>query len=1316
MPTSDIFTGLNDTDILAMQQDTQSRLTDIFNNNPKEFVNPNSITQPQAPKGLYGTVNPGENINIDKTSLDYNNAAYDTLTKKTQSAYPDSFKQLPDILLPQSETRKYTGQDFGFDISRDNEDFYNGQQNAFAEMGKSVFTRLPLLTISKLGTGIGYLLGLANPANWGEKNYISSAADNSFAKFFEGMEDKVKNDWLPVYQSAAARNMGFFERAFKDSTFWTGDVTDAAAFMASAFVPGLGISKLGLGAKVAALAGMAEGEGLAASAEYLSQAGLKLARNVDVGLTTAVNTASESMFEAKQVRDDVYNQLMATGKYTDQEAKNVAGEKARNSFLSNIVALSASNLWESNMIFKALGKKEVEEGAAKLGASSLLEDYTEKTPATKFGKALNGKLGFYGKKASEGILAEGLWEENIQQAIQRYNENNTGKDNKDSFLGYVGGVLGQYAKQTKDALTGKDKENAMNIGIGGLIGILFGLPSSILSKEYSEHHGASKAAVDALNAARNNWLKIQDIYSVGPDGKVQTDYAKASAVLFTQSANTDQLNDTVKAKNPINREIAQKQLFASLVASHLNNGSFDKLIDQLNQMKNWKPEDLVKLGFDTDKTGASEKIEEYKRYADNIKELKEMIDKIKSSPGLDKGANQYRKNQLFQLGSTREALQTEAGKIGSRISQLEAKIGGSDVTDSFVNEINSLKLRIASQQATIEESTDSHKPLAEKKLNQYQTELNKLLKDNEETLKDVKADKDGFLHYRNNEKNNHPLTSELYDSIAKQATLRNAIEDVSDEFNKHLNDKAYSETKYKEDIDNFAEYIKKAQEQSNKKDAEQTDNEPEPTDNNQTQTNQTQTSQTTQPPAPVQTQTSTQTQVTPTSTTNTPVTDKQQKAKDLFDKYQADLNAATTQEQKDALKQQYIKDALALNSQGNTNTNTKETAKKAADIKNLIPKGNTINKDELSKIFGIISNAVKNGEITPEQEAQLTDILNNKKVVGTIFNTEEDLEDENSDITDEETNEDENPDTEVNQNELEENLPDETNQHIVVDNDFNPDTNNIDTTIIDESDVSALAFMTSNKTVTQEEQEDENGRYNNKLDEDPYKQFIQGYLRYLQQSGLPTEGLHGKIIKDNDSLPHSEDTKKTISSSKSYGSVLVMTDMDRNILHFDNDYNSSATPSEGSKPMVFPFTQQYWDSLKELRAQIGEKRTGISAEDFLKMYQNEKEQQELARQLNDQGKQVFVEIKGISQGVIRKANSPIKSSDVIKEEMNPVLYIPSSIDKFDPENPEATKFVLVGNKALLNGALYAQVIDSKSGYVSHVRLIPNLISDIPRTI
>ena len=71
------------------------------------------------------------------------------------------------------------------------------------------------------------------------------------AQVFEGLEDSVKNDWLNIYQEAADRNKGFFSRAFTDLNFWTEDVVDGAAFMASAFIPGMALTKLGAGTKLA---------------------------------------------------------------------------------------------------------------------------------------------------------------------------------------------------------------------------------------------------------------------------------------------------------------------------------------------------------------------------------------------------------------------------------------------------------------------------------------------------------------------------------------------------------------------------------------------------------------------------------------------------------------------------------------------------------------------------------------------------------------------------------------------------------------------------------------------------------------------------------------------------------------------------------------------------------------------------------------------------------------------------------------------------------------------------------------------------------
>ena len=264
----------------------------------------------------------------------------------------------------------------------------------------------------------------------------------------------------------------------------------------------------------------------------------------------------------------------------------------------------------------------------------------------------------------------------------------------------------------------------------------------------------------------------------------------------------------------------------------------------------------------------------------------------------------------------------------------------------------------------------------------------------------------------------------------------------------------------------------------------------------------------------------------------------------------------------------------------------------------------------------------------------------------------------------------------------------------------------------DRSSVSFIAYESSNKTVTQEEQEDEKG-YTGKLDEDPYKQFKQGYFRYLSENGIPDDGIHAKIVMDSNDLPHSEETKRYIDAGNPYGQVMIITNSERNPLYFDDNYNSTTEPGkDGFRPLIYSFDQQVWKDSEALRAMIGENRTGQSYQSFLNQYEVERTQQSLARELAKQGKETPIDINFISNGVLRNSKNAIKSSSVITPDFNYNLLIPSLREKFDPANPTKNKYVITGNQALVNGGLYAQVVD-KTGINSYIRLIPNIIGDSP---
>ena len=224
---------------------------------------------------------------------------------------------------------RYDQYGLGYRPDLDNEDIYANNMPWYKSGIVTFIPKLALQGIAKIGQGAGFLGGLAvggvdrifNPSKSFDLNLITEAGENGFSQLFNSMEDTVRKDWFGTYQEAEDRDKGFFSRMFTDGNFWSEDFVDGAAFLLSAFVPGMLISKLALGAKVLAAASKLEkfvsfGENavLGASkwgtkaARYLKNAE-RIKTGIDKTTITLLNTASESMFEAKGVRDNVIKQL-----------------------------------------------------------------------------------------------------------------------------------------------------------------------------------------------------------------------------------------------------------------------------------------------------------------------------------------------------------------------------------------------------------------------------------------------------------------------------------------------------------------------------------------------------------------------------------------------------------------------------------------------------------------------------------------------------------------------------------------------------------------------------------------------------------------------------------------------------------------------------------------------------------------------------------------------------------------------------------------------------------------------------------------------
>lgn len=791
----DIVTGLDNLNSELLARDTDRRLSDLMNDQPK--IDPNiKITGLDTLNPTYKAPELSEADKMMQRLMDI---------QKSIPHFQQGFGSKLTSENTEDKQNRFLDEDYGYRFGIDNEDFYASRKNTALNFGAKLLGRFALGTVAKLGQGIGYLGGMIDPTNWGH-NYIANVSDNAFAKMFEKLDTNVKDDWMPVYQAAINRDRGFWSRMFTDSTFWTNEVSDGAAFMASAFAPGAILSKIGLGAKVAMMAGRV-GEALEATeatenavlgaskwatkaANYLQNAE-KIKNGFDVGFSTLLNTASESMFEAHGVVDSVYKDAIAKG-VDPQKAREIANESGTNSFLSNMVALTASNLWEQKLIHGLLSKGEAAGAEAIKTEGNALEGTLKvKEPTTRWEKFWDSPAAKIGTAALKGAAIEGFYEENIQLAIQRKDEQ-LGRENAQlvldgysdfnkarrlkgmsyGLLDFTGDVLKQYFKQTGEAIAGNDKEAADNIGLGALMGIPFGMIEA--HNEHKENSAKAKLIVDAVNNAGQQLGRLNQFYrteEVTDDkgnktvkvmtdekGRPQVDMVKVLSLTNEQANNAQVLRDLNEIGDPQIRSAIRKQLFANYVAANIDAGRVEQVIKDLEKVGNATPTDQMKMGIDPSGDTKAQ-VQEYIKLARDLQDLHESIDNdvliknkhVKTEE--DRKLQAARRAHLFESGANMLIYRGEAEKLQGKINDLQTKLAPfSHETDGIVESLNDIDHRIASQEAVVnrtKEGTD--RETAKTVLTDLQKEREDLHKDNEETIKTLKK-KDGEYQYVNRDK------------------------------------------------------------------------------------------------------------------------------------------------------------------------------------------------------------------------------------------------------------------------------------------------------------------------------------------------------------------------------------------------------------------------------------------------------------------------------------------------------------------------------------------------------------------------------------
>lgn len=791
---------------------------------------PGNINQIQAPEQMEQAFVPesGEEGPGPKkpTAVKPEDVANRALVKALKGDYFAQSSWLNPKNVPYEGTRKYMDMPYGYTYGLDNDDFYGNEESAFKSLGKGV-SRLALGIGTKVGQGAGFILGLADPTNW-DADIISKAADNGFTALFDQLDEKTKQDWLPTFQEAEDREKGFWAKAFTDGDFWMTDAMDGLAFLVSAWVPGMALSKLNVGTKLAqALSATRFGIGGAEAAvqgagmaqNYISKANSLFKTGVDKFNAWALATGSEAMFEAAEVKKNVMNSMTEdefgrlrinpeTGMpYTEQEKKIIAAGAAQNTFLLNTALLAATNAIELKWIGSIFNKAE--QGAVRgiAGATGLTDRMVVEQATDKISRFLASGKGAFVRGAGLGVISEGFVEENAQLAIQRVNEEYGLKGKVLEFKNF-GKFLTQYGEQTLAAVSGKDQQAAESIGIGAILGIAGGGVSSVMDQRRNKSF--TEQVVNSYNLAQDNWLKFGNIYQtrevvtvdengnqvksqklvLDQNNKPIVDADKLSGSLTGYTAVNSALEESTKLQPGFQRDLLRDTAFAEYVLAHINAGIEDTLIEKLNSIQKASPEELAKLGF-TVGSNSQEEINRYKNLTAAIIKQNKLInsDILVDDSQEDKARIKF----LTKLAADQAVYKGLLASTQSSITQIQNELVNSEnssLSDGLVDQLNELAQRIKSQEEVIAQmgtspDTAIRKQVANDVLAELKNSYADLEKNNETSIKTLKKNKDGVYEYEKPGRN-QPGISEQYNKKSKlKGEIQNHMRELGFEWAKY---------------------------------------------------------------------------------------------------------------------------------------------------------------------------------------------------------------------------------------------------------------------------------------------------------------------------------------------------------------------------------------------------------------------------------------------------------------------------------------------------------------------------------------------------
>ena len=344
--------------------------------------------------------------------------------------------------------------DKGFRTGMNQEYLRGSQQSTPAKLFNGFLSRGASVPV-KVMQGFGHVAGFAEDVADATSDYwngqddpndigfLDKTFDNGLSNVMADL-DKGLREQFPVHSQQAYAEGNIITK-MSTTEFWANDFADGLSFLASAYVPGAAVSKLG------AIAGATRAGALAAKGsatlsnaakatklgKVMADSASKAARATGVnGLTksgmfnTVYNTVSEAGFEAKEVNDHVRESLRRKfPKMDEQELNKKAAKAASSTFMFNAAGLILPNAIQSKLFGFT---DDVNRAAIRQTARSQGLDVAEKVAAWKdrWNRAKS-----YG---AQGFITEGFWEENMQTSVASYEQRLAMGETEDGWVSGIG--------------------------------------------------------------------------------------------------------------------------------------------------------------------------------------------------------------------------------------------------------------------------------------------------------------------------------------------------------------------------------------------------------------------------------------------------------------------------------------------------------------------------------------------------------------------------------------------------------------------------------------------------------------------------------------------------------------------------------------------------------------------------------------------------------------------------------------------------------------------------------------------------------------